>query len=158
VTAALAVVRGGGSTGAGTERIEVLEAALAAVGGTDEADRARLLVALSEATDARNIGRRQDLADEAVGLARALDDDSLTLEVLANSYVFRKRPENSAELLTETASTVALADRIGQPMMRFRARYNRIWSCFEVGDVDEVRRRHQEMRVLEAQTGLPYFR
>ncbi len=158
VTAALAAVRGGGSTGAGTERIELLESALAAVGRSDEADRARLLVALSEATDALDVGRRQHLADEAVGLARALDDDPLTLEVLTNSYMFRKRPENSAELLAETASIVALADRIGQPMMRFRARFNRIWSCMEVGDVDEVRRRHEEMRVLETQTGLPYFR
>jgi hypothetical protein len=65
VEAALGATQGNGRIAeADDERNAVLEAALAALGDTDGALRARLLVVLAEAIDAQEWMRRRDLAIE----------------------------------------------------------------------------------------------
>ena len=63
-------------------RIEVLEAALAAVGGDDRRLRARLLATLGlELCWDPEPNRRLALSDEAVGIARSLDDPETRFDV-----------------------------------------------------------------------------
>jgi class 3 adenylate cyclase/tetratricopeptide (TPR) repeat protein len=142
---------------ADTEQIEVLQAALTSLGDTDDSDRARLLVALAEVTDARDWKRRRDLATEAVALARDLHDETTVLDVTTRSYGFRAQPDSSAERLVETEKAVALADRLGDPSARFAAYYTRIHACMEVGDLEGATSALDQLTALVDQTGLPVW-
>jgi class 3 adenylate cyclase/tetratricopeptide (TPR) repeat protein len=140
---------------ADTEQIDVFKAALTALSDTDDALQARLLVAMAEATDARDWKRRRDLATEAVELARDLGDEATVLDVVTKSYGFRAQPESSGQRLAETQETVTLADRLADPTAQMLSRWNRMHACMEVGDLKEYDRRLEELSALVEQTGLP---
>ena len=158
VTAALAGTRGfAGVATADNEQIDVLKAALAAVGDTDNASKARLLAALVGVTDARDWILRRDLADEAMAIASDLSDQSTILDVFNRCYSPRAQAESLAQRLTETHEAAIMADRLGEPVARYRARYNLVHARMESGDLEEVDRRQTEMRDLVRQTGFPYY-
>jgi hypothetical protein len=116
-----------------------------------------LLASLAEVTDGRDWRRRHELADQAVSLADELDD-AARLDVVLSCYQFRTQPERSAERLAESAWACHTADRLDDPVLRYRARYQRIHACMEVGDLLEVDRRIEEMGSLVERTGLPFCR
>ena len=158
VAAALGGRRGAGAvTEADPERAEILQAALLGVGDSQQRARALLLSALAEVTDARDWRRYVELTDEAVSLADGLDDD-VKLDVVLSCYQFRTQPERSAERLVETAWCCETAERLSDPVLRFRACFERIHACMEVGDLIEVDRRTEEMSALVDRTGLPHCR
>ena len=158
VAAALGGRRGGGDvTEADPERAALLEAALSALGQGDPGARALLLGSLAEVTDAREWQRRRELADEATTIAEGLGD-ALRLDVVSSFYHFRVQPEGAAERLAETAWACEAAERLGDPVIRFRACFYRTHACMEMGDVAEVDRRIDEMQSLVERTGLPYSR
>lgn len=158
VAAALGGRRGmGDTTEADPERVAVTECALAALGEADARARALLLTTLAEVTDARDWRRRLELAEEAMALAGGLDDRD-RLEVLLACYEFQAQPERSPERLVETSWACTTAERLGDPVLLFRACYHRIHAAMEVGDIDEVDRRLVEMEHLVERTGLPYCR
>ena len=105
----------------------------------------------------RDWRRRLELADEAMSLADELDD-AVKLDVTLSCYLFGTQPERSAERLAETAWACETAERLGDPVLGFRACYVRIHASMEVGDVVEVDRRIEEMGALVERTGLPYLR
>jgi tetratricopeptide (TPR) repeat protein len=155
VAAALGGRRGaGGMTETDLERAAILQAALSALGQREPSQRALLVASLAEVTDARDWRRRRELGDEAVSLADGLDD-AAKLDVVLNCYHFRAQPERSAERLAETAWACETADRVSDPVLRYRARYLRIQACMEVGNLVEVDRRIEEMGPLVDRTGLP---
>ena len=158
VAAALGGRRGAGDvTEADPERAAILQAALSALGQRDPGARALLLASLAEVTDARDWQRRRELADEAVALADGLDD-AAKLDVVSSCYQFRAQPERSAERLAETAWACQTAERLGDPVLRFRARFYRIARLYGGGRPGEVDRRIDEMGSLVERTGLPYCR
>ena len=140
-----------------TELIDVLQAALTSLGDADSSLRARLLIALAEVLDARDWELRRDLVTEAVALARGVGDDATLVDVMTKSYPFLIQPESSAERLVETQEAAVLADRLGDPVVRFRARYNRMHACLESGDLGEADRQLSEMQTLVHQTGIPVY-
>jgi hypothetical protein len=156
--AALGGRRGaGGMNEADPERAAILQAALSAPGRREPNQRALLLASMAEVTDSRDWKRRRELADEAVSLTDELDDGA-KLEVALSCYEFRAQPERSAERLAETGWACHTADRLGDPVLRHRARFQRIHACMEVGDLPEVDRRIEETGSLVERTGLPYCR
>ena len=158
VAAALGGRRGSGDISeADPERAAILQAALSALGQREPGTQALLLASLAEATDGRDWRRRRELADEAVALVDGLDDTA-KLDVVMSCYSFRAQPERSAERLAETAWTCQTAERLGDPVLRFRAYYDRNHALMEVGDLIEVDRRIEEMGALVERTGLPYCR
>jgi hypothetical protein len=158
MAAALGGRRGaGGMNEADHERAAILQAALSALGEREPSGRALLYASLAEVTDSRDWRRRRELADEAVSLADELDD-AAKLEVVLSCYEFRAQPERLAERLAETAWACQTADRLGDPILRHRARFQRIHACIESGDPPEVDRRIEEMGSLVERTGLPYCR
>jgi hypothetical protein len=158
VAAALGGRRGTGDISeADPERAVILQAALSAHGQRDPSSRALLLASLAEVTDARDWRRRRELADEAMSLADGFDD-AARLDAVLSCYQFRAQPERSAERLAETAWACHTADRLGDPVLGHRARYQRIHACMEVGDLLEVDRRIEEMGSLVERTGLPFCR
>jgi class 3 adenylate cyclase/tetratricopeptide (TPR) repeat protein len=158
VAAALAGTRGvAGVATADNEQIDALQSALAAVGDADRASRARLLAALVGVIDARDWRLRRDLADEAMAIVSGLSDQSTVLDVVNRCYNPRAQAESLVQRLAETHDAVVLADRLGEPVSRYIARYNCVHACMENGGLSEVDRLLSEMQDLVRQTGFPYY-
>jgi len=116
VKAALANHRAGWAPSAADRddrRVAALEAALAVASKDHPAWRARLLATLAaELTYAEDIDRRRGLADEALDLARGLDEPTTLSRVLVSRFqticapgTLLERRDNSAELLTLSTVT-----------------------------------------------------
>ncbi len=120
------------------ERVEILEAALAAVGEADTPVRARLLATLAlELTYAGQGDRHHALSDEAVVTARRVGDPAtLTGVLLARCYT-KYTPATLAERLANTAEALELAEHLEDPVMRCRAALLRIRCLADIGDRDE---------------------
>jgi DNA-binding SARP family transcriptional activator len=122
------------------DRVDVLELALQRVPG-DHPSRPLLLAALcSELTVASTLQRRQDLADEAIALARALGDDATIVRVLTNVTWSLAMPQLLAQSLEWSAEAVRRAERLGDPVLLFWAADVRALVAISAGDVTEMRR------------------
>jgi hypothetical protein len=137
-------------------RIEVLEAALAAVGEDDPRLRARLLATLGlELCWDPEPNRRLALSDEAVGIARSLDDpETLARVLLARDYTIHD-PSNAAERFAATTEVLAAAEQLGDPVLASRALSLRFKAAMELADVAEAERSLARNRVLVADLGQP---
>lgn len=155
VAAILAADRGiSGTSLTDNEWVIATEAALEAIGPDDSRPRARLLTVLSQVIDARDWRRRQALSAEAVAVARRLGDDATLLAILPVAYQ-DYGPEARERRLHETAEAVALADRLDDPIAGCTARLNRIDTCMQDADIDEVNQRLAELATLAESTALP---
>jgi DNA-binding SARP family transcriptional activator len=107
--------RAGARTGTlDEERVRFIEAALAAVGPADSATRARLLSVLAlELVWGDPELRRLALADEAVAIARRLDDEACLLEVWTAAHNACSVPDRVPALVAELPELLALAERTG---------------------------------------------
>jgi class 3 adenylate cyclase len=141
------------------EVVEILEAALDAVGAEDSADRARLLAILAnELIYAGDLPRRRALVEEAKAIAGRLGDPATKLAVLLHSYQAVWIPETLAERLGDTREAVTLADASGDPLSRWHASANR-WACaLEAGDLAEVERGLTQEEELAEALGQPTLR
>jgi tetratricopeptide (TPR) repeat protein len=118
------------------ERVGALEAAVEAIGEADSAVRAKLLAILAlETIHGDDVTRRVQLSDEALAIARRLDEPAtLTAVLMARQYTINN-PATLTERLSNTAEMVRLADRIGDPVTRCRAAFVRYRCVLENGDV-----------------------
>jgi class 3 adenylate cyclase len=142
------------------DRVRVLEAAIAAVGTTDLATRSRLLATLAiELTFApREWERRVGLSDEAVSLARGLDDQATLAFVLALRHEAIIHPSTLRESLAVTAELADLADKMNDPNIGFHAAYYGFWAALAAGDLDLADRRLAIAQRLAEELGQPYMR
>jgi class 3 adenylate cyclase/tetratricopeptide (TPR) repeat protein len=120
-----------------TERVELLDAALEAIGDRDSRERARLLATLAaELTFAGDWPRRKALTDESVAIADRLGDPETTSEVLSARFITYWTPETLAQRVADTTRELVLAEEIGDPLARFRALHWRAAAAVEAGDLD----------------------
>jgi tetratricopeptide (TPR) repeat protein len=99
-----------------TERMAVVEAALAALGEQDSADRARLLAVLSaELMFTAEDVRRHALTDEAVAVARRVGDRLALADVLMWSVPANYVPWRMDVLLRQSDELMVLAASIDDP-------------------------------------------
>ena len=142
--AALANTYGHVFTGLGEvdrERVEMLEAAIAVAGDDDLPRRARLLATLGlELNWEPDPRRRLALSEEALRVARSLDDaNTLASVLLARDYTITG-PENVAERFANTTELLAMAERKGDPVLASRALGLRFKASIEAADVTEAER------------------
>jgi tetratricopeptide (TPR) repeat protein len=138
VRAALANSRGMQSeTGVVDEgRMETLASALRIVAAGDTAQRARLLaMQAAELMYSREWERRVRLSDEAVAIARRLDDADALSAVLNLRFVTLLAPETLSERQANTVEAVTVAERLSDPLIRFYAYHWRAYACIEAGDI-----------------------
>jgi tetratricopeptide (TPR) repeat protein len=112
------------------DRVEVLNAALDAVGQEDLSVRARLLATLGlELAWEPDPERRLRLSDEALRIARSRHDpETLAHVLLARDYTITA-PENAIERFAATTEILAMADGLGDPGLASRAlSLRRSWS------------------------------
>jgi hypothetical protein len=160
VAAALANNRGFASqTGAAdTERIAVLEAALAA---TDKggADRARLSVLLAlETSWTLDTTRRTTLADDGLRIARQIGDARVLAEVLQRRVMATWGPATLVERLAETAELEARARALDDPVTEFWACFYRTTASLEAADRAESERCLNRALALADDIGQPLLR
>ena len=139
-----------------TDRIEVLESAIAAVGEDDPALRARLLATLGlELAWQPDPTRRVALSQEALQIARTLDDPATLANVLlARDYTITD-PQNVAERFDTTTELLAIADGLGDPVVASRALSLRFKVAMELADVAEAERSLVRNEALVADLGQP---
>ena len=119
----------------------LLEEARCALGSDDSPLRARVLAQLAMwqlRPEARE--RRLAMSREAIAIARRLNDSSTLARVLHAACSALYEPGNLEERLALTAETMSLADRIGDKSLAVNARFMRIWSLLEQGDIAPVDR------------------
>jgi class 3 adenylate cyclase len=141
------------------EKVEALEAAVAAVGHDDPAARARLLATLGvELVFAADWRRCLALSDEAVALARSLGEpDTLARVLLARNFptcvpgLLDERLADTAELLTVVAD-------VADPALVAEAHLFRGRTAFEAADIVEADRCFSVADRLSAGLGQPALR
>jgi hypothetical protein len=118
-----------------TERVEVLEAAVARVEG-DQRDRALLLATLcAESTYGASLEVRHDLAKEADAIAHRIGDDDTIVRV--SNLVVAAEPELVDESLVRTDEALIRAGTMGDPVMLFWANAWRGRVAVTLADIEQ---------------------
>ncbi|MGH9008861.1 MAG: ATP-binding protein, partial [Acidimicrobiia bacterium] len=122
-------------------RVEVLEAAIAAVGEGDPPLRARLLATLGlELAWDRDPHRRLNFSEEALQIARSYTDPEILAHVLlAREYTIHS-PDNVAERFATTTELLDIAEQLGDPILASPALSLRFKVAMELADVTEAER------------------
>ncbi len=160
VDAALANTRGWASTGAvDQERVEVLQAAIEAVGTEDSSPRARLLATLAAETSyASDWRERLALSDQGLAVARRVGDDDALSYVLARRAHSIWVPDMLTERLSNTRENLELASRSPNPSARFWAAFYRIVAVTAAGEGEEIDELLATLQSIADDVGLPLFR
>jgi hypothetical protein len=123
------------------ERVRTLESALAAVAGDDSPVRARLLATLAlELTFAPDRRRCRQLSDEALAMARRLEDLQTLCHVLLARYIAIMSPDALSECLSNTEELLRVTAALPDPAVKCRAFSLRYRLLMEMGDATEADR------------------
>ncbi|HEV7807148.1 MAG TPA: AAA family ATPase [Solirubrobacteraceae bacterium] len=160
--AALANTRGSifsSAQGVDRDRVSGLEHALRAHGPHDSPIRARLLAHLAmELLAGPEWMRREQLADEALDIARRLGDPASLARVLTMRCNTTLGPRVTRQRREHTAQAARLADELGDPIVAAEAAIIGAGAALEAGDVADAGRLHERYAELTAQLGIPYMR
>jgi hypothetical protein len=157
VAAALANNRGMHSSGNGidAERVAVLETALDRIPET-HIDRALVLSTLcTELSVGSSLGRRQELADEALALAKSSGDEITQLQVLNNVSSPLLVPPLIDQMLEHTADALHRAEQVGDPVLQFWAINWRLHAATIAGNIDERDRCSENLKSLAERLDQP---
>ena len=159
VAAAVANDRGTFSTvdSVDSEKMEVLEQALAQVGSAD-ADRAQLLAILcSESTVSTPLEHRMHLAEEAIAVARATNDDATIVRVLNHVLLPLAVPPLIDRVVEWSTEALDRAARLNDPLLLCAAASGRRYMAACAGDVEEMDRCFAIKEPLVAQLDQPFL-
>jgi hypothetical protein len=138
------------------DRVEMLEAAIAAVGQDDLSVRARLLATLGlELYWDPDHRRRVALSGEALRIASSLGDPATLAPVLLARDFTITAPDNATERFTATTQLLEIAEQLGDPVLASRALSLRFKAAMELADVAEAERSLARNRELVAHLGQP---
>lgn len=147
--------------GVDTEKIAVLESALAAYPPGDSPVRARLLANLgTELVFAGDGDRHLALTEVALAMARRLGDTATLAHVLlARGLATFSDPPLLAEFLANSTELLALAaEELGDPYLRANAEHQRFSATFHAGLVEEADRALEATERAAEETGQPILR
>jgi len=143
---------------ADAERVAMLEAALDAVGQHDSPSRARLLAALASELEFDDATRRRALTDEALAVARRLNDPATLVTVLTARCGAIWHPATVDERAAAAAEARAIAERLGDLGGAFWATTRQSIAAIERGDVALFNACLAEKTRLANEIGDPLFR
>jgi class 3 adenylate cyclase/tetratricopeptide (TPR) repeat protein len=127
-----------------SDKVELLEAALDALGPDDSPQRARILATLcSELNYGAPLERRLALADEAKAIARRLGDTKAFVDVVLRCAVSTTAPTTLSSNLSDAAEAVAAAGRQEDPATLFLAHFSAHAPAVRAGQFD-LARHHAE--------------
>ena len=123
------------------EKVACLEAALAAVDGSDQATRAALLASLSgELAFGAPLERRLQLAREALSLAHELGDARVIVEVTNRVQYSLDAPETLPDRLAQTTEALSLGEGIGDPALWYWTAWLHSIAAMQAARPGELRR------------------
>lgn len=129
----------GYSDQADTALLELLDEALTGLGERDSALRVRVMARLAvELYYTRDRERRVMLSEEALSIARRLDDPAVLLVALYSREKSIEGPDAIDERLAAAGEMLAIATDIGDRPMQFFAHHFRLAALLETGDIDGV--------------------
>jgi class 3 adenylate cyclase len=142
------------------ELVAVLEDALDIAGPTDSAMRARLLAKLGLELHfgPADRDRRVSLSDQALAIARRLDDPPTLAAVLLPRYSTIWAPGNWDERLANLDELDKVVARLRDPVMTCHARSFRYRLMMEVAEIVEADRALDEFAALADELGQPVIR
>lgn len=149
VRAALANHRGGASRAGevDAQRVHVLEQALQVVGPAPSAERALLLATIAmERSQGDEIDRSIALADEALAIARLLDDEETLFQVLLRVTEATRIPATLERRLAAAEELFGIAERLDDPVRLGFAAIRDIRTKFEAARFADVDRPFQVLR------------
>jgi tetratricopeptide (TPR) repeat protein len=130
---------------------QLLERAIAAIGEDDSELRVRLLASLAGGPlrDARYPPqRRAALSEEALAIARRLDD-AATLAYAIHGYILgHHSPEHTPRQLELATELIDIAMRVGEKERAVDGREERLDALIELGDVEAARAELEAMAAL----------
>ena len=141
------------------EKVEVLNAALDAVGEHDSLERSLLLATLCAESNFRLTQHElQQLFDDALAMARRLGDERTISDVISRTRVavyFLETVRERTSLLVESRR---LADQVGDPVVTFHAAQALLWSAAGRADMALFDEQLETMHAISARTGQPILR
>ncbi len=160
--AALANNRGAWSytMGVDTEKVTVLESAVATYPSGDSPIRARLLANLGqELVFAGDGNRHLDLTEAALAMARRLEDTAtLAYVLLARGNAIFSDPPWLEEFLANSAELLDLAEELADPYLKAYAEHHRFSAAFHAGLVEEADRALEATERTAEEAGQPILR
>ena len=136
------------------ERVELIRAAVDALGDDDSAERAKVLavyaVELAWSPDEK---LREALCGQALEMARSLGDDEALAHVLNLRPFTRFGPDTVHERLELSAELIDLGMRLGDDEVMLSGWSNRFGPAIEVGDLAEADRALENERELMERLG-----
>jgi hypothetical protein len=101
------------------------------------------------------LDQRRALADEALAIAEAADDESISVRVLNNVAYALMSPATLEAALARTATGLERAERLGDPVLHFFAANWRRQASAQAGDLVEMERCTEIMADLVRQLNQP---
>jgi class 3 adenylate cyclase/tetratricopeptide (TPR) repeat protein len=141
-----------------SDRVAVLEQALQALGPGDSPIRTRLMANLAAEVVYAGDPRHQALSEEAVAMARRLDEPETLAHVLQSRIVTIWGPDRPRERLIAAKELLAVAERLGDPVLSFHGNYQRFLAAMDLGDVEEADHGLDAAEQLAAELGQPMLR
>jgi class 3 adenylate cyclase len=137
----------------------VVRAALERAGTEATPTRARLLAQLAITFNAGAEGRqRREAALQAVDIARRAGDDATFVDVIYLCDRALATPERRDQHIADVERAITIADRIGDPVQRFRISTLLPFVRFQRMDLPGVKAALDVMEALTAELGLPECR
>src|SRR5271166_81167 len=148
VTAGRGVSNSGVTDG---ELVQLLNEALEGLGQGDGPLRAQVLSRLGVELYWSERERAATLSQEAVEMARRLNDPHTTIVALWGRHLTLRNPDSLEQRLADGREVIELAERAGERDFALEARYFRIADLVEAGDIDAFDSGLREYLAVEAQ-------
>jgi tetratricopeptide (TPR) repeat protein len=138
---------------------EVLEEALEELGTTESVLSTRVMARLAEVLHFSGQPERAlDLSEQALAIARRLQDVTAVAAALTGRHVALLHIEHLDERLQVNAELLDLAARMGHLELGVQGRHWRIYDLFELGDAEAAIEEHQLLLALAAELRQPLLR
>ena len=135
----------------------MIQAALDRIGPDPTPTRARLLAALAAAHDATlEWPTRRVLSIQALDVARESGDDVTFVDVLDIAFISQASPDHRDRLASDVERAVAIADRVGDPVLRSRINNHLVWVRYQQADIAGAQAVTGELAALTEKVGLPH--
>src|SRR3954470_12354692 len=132
------------------EAIGLIEEALGVLGECDSAVRARLLARLAIAVYFVDPKRREELAREAVAMARRVGDPATLAFALNDAHFVLHGPGSDRDRVQLASELIEVAERAGDHELAVEGRGMRLMDLLEAGEIEAVDR---ELPIYDRQAG-----
>ena len=125
------------------ERVALLELALERMPESSP-ERAAVLAQLAlELTFSRQLERRQELAGQALEVARASGEERVLARILIRCLIARWGPDNARERIADAAESISISSRLDEPLDLFHGLHWQAAAQLEVMLVEDAARNLQ---------------